>query len=67
METFGVRYDPAEDFDHPQLSEGHLLRWHVLYRLGRDEWARHQHPENGRRCRKVLLTDRRLIVPMHGG
>jgi RimJ/RimL family protein N-acetyltransferase len=34
MERLGMRRDPAEDFDHPALPESHLLRRHVLYRLG---------------------------------
>ncbi len=34
MERLGMRRDPAEDFDHPALPEGHPLRRHVLYRLG---------------------------------
>lgn len=34
MERLGMRRDPAEDFDHPLLPEGHPLRSHVLYRLG---------------------------------
>ena len=33
MERLGMRRDPAEDFDHPSLPEGHRLRRHVLYRL----------------------------------
>lgn len=33
MERLGMRWDPAEDFDHPGLPEGHPLRRHVLYRL----------------------------------
>jgi len=33
MERLGMRYDPAGDFDHPQLQPGHPLRRHVLYRL----------------------------------
>ena len=28
-----MTHDPAEDFDHPNLSTGHPLRRHVLYRL----------------------------------
>jgi hypothetical protein len=28
-----MRRDPADDFDHPKLPEGHPLRRHVLYRL----------------------------------
>ena len=35
MEKLGMRHDPAEDFDHPSLAEGHPLRRHVLYRLRR--------------------------------
>ena len=32
MERVGMRHDPAGDFDHPRLPEGHQLRPHVLYR-----------------------------------
>ncbi len=32
MERLGMRRDPADDFDHPRLPEGHPLRRHVLYR-----------------------------------
>ena len=38
MERLEMRRDPAEDFDYPALPEGHLLRPHVLYRLGSDEY-----------------------------
>lgn len=33
MEKIGMHRDPADDFDHPKLAEGHPLRRHVLYRL----------------------------------
>jgi RimJ/RimL family protein N-acetyltransferase len=33
MERLGMRHDPADDFDHPLLPEGHHLRRHVLYRI----------------------------------
>ncbi len=35
MERLGMTRDPARDFDHPAVPEGHPLRPHVLYRLGR--------------------------------
>jgi RimJ/RimL family protein N-acetyltransferase len=35
MERIGMAYDPQDDFDHPKLPEGHLLRKHVLYRKQR--------------------------------
>ncbi len=38
MERLGMRRSAADDFDHPALPEGHLLRPHVLYRLTRGEW-----------------------------
>ena len=38
MEKIGMKRDPAEDFDHPNLPEGHSLRRHVLYRLSRADW-----------------------------
>lgn len=33
MEKLGMTHNPAEDFDHSDLPEGHPLRRHVLYRL----------------------------------
>lgn len=38
MERLGMTHDPADDFDHPRLPEGHHLRRHVLYRLPGSEW-----------------------------
>ena len=35
MERLHMRHDPADDFDHPALADGHPLRRHVLYRIGR--------------------------------
>jgi hypothetical protein len=35
MEKLGMTRNPADDFDHPLLQEGHPLRRHVLYRLKR--------------------------------
>jgi RimJ/RimL family protein N-acetyltransferase len=32
MERIGMAYDPAGDFDHPQLRKDHPLVKHVLYR-----------------------------------
>jgi len=43
MEKIGMTHDPTEDFQHPNLPEGHPLRHHVLYRL---------------RCPDRLATDR---------
>ena len=33
MQKIGLIRDPAADFDHPRIPEGHPLRSHVLYRL----------------------------------
>jgi len=33
MEKLGMTHNPADDFDHPNLPQGHPLRRHVLYRL----------------------------------
>jgi len=38
MEKLGMTHDEGDDFDHPLLPEGHPLRRHVLYRIGRQEW-----------------------------
>jgi len=33
IEKIGMTHNAADDFDHPNLPEGHSLRRHVLYRL----------------------------------
>jgi ribosomal-protein-alanine N-acetyltransferase len=33
MQRLGMTRDPADDFDHPRLPEGHPVRPHVLYRI----------------------------------
>ena len=38
MQRIGMARDPADDFDHPVLPQGHPQRPHVLYRLARDLW-----------------------------
>ena len=38
MEKLGMATDPADDFDHPALPEGHPLRRHVLYRVHAGGW-----------------------------
>lgn len=40
MERLGMTHDPAGDFDHPLLAEGHPLRKHVLYRLPRSAFEK---------------------------
>jgi RimJ/RimL family protein N-acetyltransferase len=39
MERIGMKEDAAGVFDHPLVPEGHPLRQHRLYRLGRAAWA----------------------------
>jgi len=36
MQRLGMTHEPADDFDHPALPEGHPLRRHVLYRTRAD-------------------------------
>jgi RimJ/RimL family protein N-acetyltransferase len=40
MEKIGMTHSPSDDFDYPLLPEGHPMRRHVLYRLGRDQFAK---------------------------
>jgi RimJ/RimL family protein N-acetyltransferase len=35
MQKLGMTRDPADDFDHPVIADGHPLRRHVLYRISR--------------------------------
>ena len=37
MERIGMTRSPADDFDHPAISEAHPLRRHVLYRATRPQ------------------------------
>jgi RimJ/RimL family protein N-acetyltransferase len=37
MECLGMRRDPSDDFEHPNVPEGHPLRPHVLYRIRRED------------------------------
>lgn len=40
MEKIGMSHDPADDFDHPSLPDGHRLKRHVLYRVRRpSHWS----------------------------
>ena len=39
MERIGMR-NANHDFEHPGVPEGHPLRLHCLYRIGRAEWIR---------------------------
>jgi len=38
MERLGMSRSPDDDFDHPRVPEGHVLRPHVLHRLSRSDW-----------------------------
>jgi RimJ/RimL family protein N-acetyltransferase len=40
MRRLGMTHEPAEDFDHPRVPDGHPLKRHVLYRLTLEEWRR---------------------------
>lgn len=38
MRRIGMTHDPADDFDHPDLQEGHRLQRHVLWRVTAAGW-----------------------------
>lgn len=38
MERLGMTRDPTDDFEHPNVPEGHPIRPHVLYRIDRRTW-----------------------------
>jgi ribosomal-protein-alanine N-acetyltransferase len=40
MRRLGMSYSSADDFDHPNLPEGHPRRRCVLFRHSRGDWAR---------------------------
>jgi len=38
MERLGMTHTAGEQFDHPSIPQGHEIRRHVLYRIGRARW-----------------------------
>jgi RimJ/RimL family protein N-acetyltransferase len=43
MRRIGMTRDPADDFLHPNLPDGHPMRPHVMYRIRRPDWeAQHR-------------------------
>jgi len=40
MARLGMQHDPADDFEHPTVPEGHAFRPHVMYRLSRSRFLR---------------------------
>ena len=44
MRRIGMTRDPADDFLHPNLPDGHRLRPHVMFRLRREDWLRRREP-----------------------
>jgi RimJ/RimL family protein N-acetyltransferase len=38
MRRIGMRCDPAREFDHPRVSDGHPLKRHCLYSVGSGDW-----------------------------
>jgi RimJ/RimL family protein N-acetyltransferase len=44
MERIGMHHRAADDFDHPRIAQGHPMRRHVLYRIGRSEWKAGRQP-----------------------
>jgi len=47
MERIGMTRDPAEDFDHPRVPDGHRLKRHVLYRLSKQRWGQRNASNSG--------------------
>ena len=48
MQRLGMTHNPADDFDHPKLPEGHPLRRHVLYRIEQLRWTEFEDAVAGR-------------------
>ena len=40
MERIGMHCNPADDFDHPKVPEGHKLGRQVLYRITKVDWIK---------------------------
>jgi ribosomal-protein-alanine N-acetyltransferase len=44
MQRLGMRHDPGDDFDNPNVPAGDPLRPHVLYRVDGTSWQRERSP-----------------------
>lgn len=42
MQKLGMSRDPTHDFYHPKLESQHPLAWHILYRLGKNDFVKSQ-------------------------
>ena len=42
MQAIGMQHDPADDFLHPKLADGHPLKPHLLYRITQMQWNARQ-------------------------
>ncbi|MEQ8265948.1 MAG: GNAT family N-acetyltransferase [Parvibaculum sp.] len=42
MQRLGMTRDPADDFDHPRVPDGHPLKRHILYRLRAGDWRKQE-------------------------
>lgn len=67
MERIGMQRDPADDFDHPRIAEGHPLRPHVLYRLSRADWRRQAEPAGNLLAGMPATLPEELIEPLFAG
>ena len=57
MERIGMTHDPADDFDHPLLPEGHPLCRHVLYRKPAPASPRHRPAPQARADHELRRVD----------
>lgn len=60
MEKLGMTHDPAGDFDHPRVPDGHALKRQVLYRLSARQWAA-QRP-NGNLRKDLPITHKEIAL-----
>lgn len=60
MERIGLHRDPLNDFNFPNIPDGHPLQKHVLYRLTRKEWLTHFKPVD---AAHLSLVHKWLKVP----
>ena len=58
MERLGMTHDPADDFDHPNMPEGHPLRRHVLYRISSKTGRLRAAPDGSSRISRAPSTAR---------
>jgi RimJ/RimL family protein N-acetyltransferase len=58
MKRLGMTHDPGDDFEHPNVPDGHPLKHHVLYRISSNTGRLRAEAEGSSRMSRAPSTER---------